>query len=196
MGGPAADAASGKSAADRFLRGLEARGSSANTIRSYRTGLDNYLGWLAANGHDWGSPSRAALRSYLATLAEGHGKRTVAQRLAAVRSFYRFTTRQGLTAGNPVAALATPRQPRRLPGVLTVAETARLIEAAAGEGPPPGDATRGSRVVGLWAGFGRPSGFLGAASGTVISSGLWRCATWPSSKPRTRPVFASARSPL
>jgi site-specific recombinase XerD len=58
----------------------------------------------------------------------------VAQRLAALRSFYRFTTRQGLTAGNPLTALATPRQPRRLPEVLTVAETERLIDAAGGPG--------------------------------------------------------------
>jgi len=58
----------------------------------------------------------------------------VAQRLAALRSFYRFTTRQGLTAGNPVAALATPRQPRRLPVVLSVAQTEDLIDAARGEG--------------------------------------------------------------
>jgi site-specific recombinase XerD len=165
MGGPAADAASGKSAADRFLRGLEARGSSANTIRSYRTGLDNYLGWLAANGHDWGAPSRAALRSYLATLAEGHGKRTVAQRLAAVRSFYRFTTRQGLTAGNPVAALATPRQPRRLPGVLSVAETARLIEAAAGQGPAPGERDAGKSGRGTMDGVRSADGGSGSRVG-------------------------------
>ena len=126
--------AGGAAAAERFLQALEARGSSPNTIRSYRTGLDAYLGWIEAGGHDWRAPSRAALRAYLARLAEGHGRRTVAQRLAALRSFYRFTTRQGLTAGNPLAALATPRQPRRLPEVLTVAETERLIEAAAEAG--------------------------------------------------------------
>ena len=95
-GGPAADSSPAKVAAERFLRALEARGSSPNTVRSYRTGLGAYLGWVSANGHDWRTPSRADLRAYLAVLAEGHVKRTVAQRLAAVRSFYRFTTRQGL----------------------------------------------------------------------------------------------------
>jgi site-specific recombinase XerD len=122
---------------------LEARGSSANTIRSYRTSLDAYLAWLGSGGHDWTAPSRPELRAYLAILGEGHGKRTVAQRLAALRSFYRFTTRQGLTAGNPLAAMATPRQPRRLPEVLTIAETQRLIEMA-------GDGAEG-------VGAGRPS---------------------------------------
>ena len=127
-------AAAAHSAADRFLRALEARGSSPNTIRSYRTALEAYLAWLAGNGVDWRSPTRTIVRSYLAALTEGHGRRTVAQRLAAIRSFYRFTTRQGLTPGNPLTSLATPRQPRRLPAVLSVAQTERLIAAASEKG--------------------------------------------------------------
>ncbi len=173
MGGPTADPASGKSAAERFLRALEARGSSANTIRSYRTGLDKYLDWLEASGYEWGAPSRAALRSYLAVLGEGHGKRTVAQRLAAVRSFYRFTSRQGLTPGNPLAALATPRQPRRLPGVLTVAETERLIQAAAEQGRPASDSNVGSSrpgASGAWDAAGQ--GADGAAHGGELLRAL------------------------
>ncbi|MGZ6315236.1 MAG: tyrosine recombinase [Candidatus Limnocylindrales bacterium] len=117
-------------AVERFLQALEARGSSPNTIRSYRTGLEAYLTWLADNGHDWRSPTRNVVRSYLAALADGHGRRTVGQRLAAMRSFYRFATRQGLTPGNPLTAVATPRQPRRLPAVLSIAQTESLIAAA------------------------------------------------------------------
>jgi site-specific recombinase XerD len=136
--GSAADPAPAKAAAERFFLALEARGSSPNTIRSYRTSLDAYLDWIAANGHEWRTPSRTALRAYMAALGEGHGRRTVAQRLASLRSFYRFTTRQGLTPGNPLAAMATPRQPRRLPEVLTVAQTERLIDAAAEQGSGTG----------------------------------------------------------
>jgi site-specific recombinase XerD len=138
-GGASADRTPAMAVAERFLQGLEARGSSANTIRSYRTSLATYLAWVGASGCDWRSPTRAELRTYLAVLGEGHGKRTVAQRLAALRSFYRFAVRQGLTEGNPLTALATPRQPRRLPEVLTVAETERLIEAAADQGRGEGD---------------------------------------------------------
>jgi site-specific recombinase XerD len=98
------------------------------------------------------------LRSYLGILGEGHGKRTVAQRLAALRSYYRFTTRQGLTPGNPLAALATPRQPRRLPEVLTVAETERLIDAAAAQG----------HVVRASRGAGRVEAVPGAVGETAL----------------------------
>jgi len=150
-GEPSADSSPAEAAAERFLRALEARGSSPNTLRSYRTGLGAYLGWLSANSHDWRTPSRVELRAYLAVLAEGHVKRTVAQRLAAVRSFYRFTTRQGLTAGNPLSGLATPRQPRRLPEVLTIAQAEQLIEAAADQGRVASD----GRVAGGGSGGAR-----------------------------------------
>lgn len=147
----------GDDAAERFLHALVARGSSSNTIRSYRTGLEGYLQWLAVRRHDWREPTRAVLRSYLASLGEGRGKRTVAQRLAALRSFYKFTTRQGLTAGNPLAALATPRQPRRLPAVLTVAQTERLIETAE-EGIGSGSEANSADGVGLGSGGGPAAG--------------------------------------
>ena len=130
-------------AVERFLRALRARGSSAHTIRSYGTALHVYMGWLSANGHDWHSPSRTALRDFLASLSEGHSRRTVAQRLAALRSFYHYATREALVTGNPLAGLPTPRQPRRLPAVLSVAETERLIEAAGeagGDAAPAGTA--------------------------------------------------------
>ncbi len=130
--GPGADGAA--AAVERFLQALRARGSSVHTIRSYRTALEGYTSWLSTNGFDWRSPSRAALRAFLGSLSEGHGRRTVAQRLAALRSFYRFATREELVAGNPLAALPTPRQPRRLPAVLSIADTERLIETASEEG--------------------------------------------------------------
>jgi integrase/recombinase XerD len=121
-------------AVERFLEALVARGSSENTLRSYRTALEGYVAWLAAGGEDWHAPSRATLRAFLADLSEGHSRRTVAQRLAALRSFYRYAARQGFVPGNPLAAVATPRQPRRLPAVLSVPETERLIDTAAVEG--------------------------------------------------------------
>jgi len=130
--GPAATAAA--AAVERFLAALQAKSSSEHTLRSYRTALEGYCRWLAEHGYDWHEPSRSALRAFLVSLSEGHGRRTVAQRLAALRSFYRYATREGLVAGNPLAALPTPRQPRRLPAVLSIADTERLIDAAGEEG--------------------------------------------------------------
>ncbi len=136
-------------AVEGFLRALGARGSSENTLRSYRTGLEAYASWLSAGGHDWRQPGRPVLRAYLASLSEGHGRRTVGQRLAAMRSFYRYATREGLAPGNPLLAMATPRQPRRLPAVLTIAQTEHLIDAAAAERPGESTTEPGSLAAAL-----------------------------------------------
>jgi integrase/recombinase XerD len=62
----------------------------------------------------------------------------VAQRLAAIRSFHRWAAREGLAPGDPWAAIATPRLPRRLPAVVDLAGVERLIAAAATADPRSG----------------------------------------------------------
>jgi site-specific recombinase XerD len=118
---------------DRFLRSLAARDASPHTIRAYSTAVGTYLGWLAERGVDWSRPARPDLRAYLARLGIGATRSTVAQRLAAIRSFHRWAARQGLAAGDPWGAIATPRLPRRLPRVLEVDQVARLLAVVEAE---------------------------------------------------------------
>jgi site-specific recombinase XerD len=121
------DAPPTEPALERFLRGLAARDASLHTQRSYATALGAYLDWLAARGVDWRSPARADLRAYLAHLASRGARSSTAQRLAAIRSFHRHAAREGLAAGDPWGAIATPRLPRRLPRVLEVEQVERLL---------------------------------------------------------------------
>jgi site-specific recombinase XerD len=114
---------------DRFLRSLAARDASPHTIRAYATAVGAYLGWLATRGVDWRRPSRSELRAYLARLGGAASRTTVAQRLAAIRSFHRWAAREGIAAGDPWGAIATPRLPRRLPRVLEVDQVGRLLRA-------------------------------------------------------------------
>ena len=118
---------------ERYLRGLAARDASPHTIRAYRTAIGAYLDWLAEQGIDWTRPARHQLRGYLARLGSGASRSTVAQRLAAIRSFHRWAAREGLTAGDPWGAIATPRLPRRLPRVLEVDEVDRLLAVVDGQ---------------------------------------------------------------
>jgi site-specific recombinase XerD len=120
-------------ALERFLRGLAARDASEHTRRSYASTISAYLGWLADRGTDWRTPSRADLRAYLAHLAGRGAKSSVAQRLAAIRSFHRYAAREGLSTGDPWGAIATPRLPRRLPRVLEVDQVERLLAAVDAE---------------------------------------------------------------
>jgi integrase/recombinase XerD len=120
-------AAASHPALARFLRGLAARDASPNTRRSYETAIGAYLDWLEARGVDWRRPSRADLRAYLAHLGSRGARSSTAQRLAAIRSFHRYAARDGVTAGDPWGAIATPRLPRRLPRVLEVDQVEALL---------------------------------------------------------------------
>ncbi len=123
----------------RFLRSLAARDTSAHTQRAYATAVGRYLDWLTARAADWRAPARADLRAYLAVLGEDHARTTVAQRLAAIRAFHRWATRNDLAPGDPWGAIATPRLPRRLPRVLEVEQVGRLLAVVDAElAMPPG----------------------------------------------------------
>ncbi len=131
-------------ALERFLRSLAARDASPHTQRAYATAVGAYLAWLAQRGCDWRKPARADLRAYLAVLGEGHARSTLAQRLAAVRAFHRWATRNDLAAGDPWGSIATPRLPRRLPRVLEVEQVGRLLAVVEADlaAPAVGDPAR------------------------------------------------------
>jgi len=122
-------AAQSERAFERFIRGLAARDASPHTIRAYTTAVGTYLAWLDERGIDWRSPARSDLRAYLARLVSTAARSTVAQRLAAIRSFHRFAARSGWARGDPWGAISTPRLPRRLPRVLEADQIDRLLGA-------------------------------------------------------------------
>ena len=105
----------GRSAAQTFMAALDARDASVHTKRAYGTAIVQYLDWLdGLDGIDWTRPARRTLRAYLAELdARGLARSTISSRIAALRSFYRFARRQGWVAGDPWAAVVTPRRSSR-----------------------------------------------------------------------------------
>jgi integrase/recombinase XerC len=117
-----------------YLEALRAKDASDHTLRAYRVAIDQFLSWLEAQpGADWTHPTRLQLRSWLAELSHrGLARSSVASRLAALRSFYRFGHRQGWVPGDPWSAVRTPRQPRRLPRVLDPDEVERMLDTVEG----------------------------------------------------------------
>jgi len=74
---------------------------------------------------------KQVLRDYLAYLAEqGIAKASIARKLSAIRSFYRYLMREGMLSTNPIEKASSPKLDKRLPSFLTVEETVRLLEAA------------------------------------------------------------------
>lgn len=120
-----------------FLSALAARDTSAHTRRGYHTAVRQFLEWLGEHPEvDWRRPRRTALRAYLAALAARPLARTsIANRLAALRSFYRYARREGWVEGDPWSGLSTPRQPGRLPRVLELGDVERLLDVVAASAP-------------------------------------------------------------
>jgi len=117
-------------ALEAFLEALAARNASPGTIVEYRRNATDFLTFLAHRDVDWRAPNRAAVRAYLANLADrGLAASSVAGHIAAARSFYRHALRSGVVSANPLAGVRAPRRPSRLPRVLSVQEAEELVTA-------------------------------------------------------------------
>jgi len=70
------------------------------------------------------------VRSFLAYLhGQKYSRSSTARKLATLRSFYKFLVRRGYLDTNPVAAIRTPKQDRRLPKCLTYDQVRSVLEA-------------------------------------------------------------------
>ena len=116
---------------DQFLHFLSSeRNYSENTIDAYATDLGQFLNFLEGRGVSVTDAGTRDVRGYLAKLrAQGLGRSTVARRLAAIRSFYKYLHQLGEISKNPLVALRTPRREQKLPRFLTVDDVTRLMDA-------------------------------------------------------------------
>lgn len=113
-----------------FLDGLAVeRGLSANTVASYRRDLQDHLRFLDSAGvAEPGAVQESHLILYFGRLRrEGLAPSTVMRKLSAIRGLYRWLLSREAIAADPTAALPAPRLLRRLPGVLSVEDVARLL---------------------------------------------------------------------
>jgi site-specific recombinase XerD len=118
-------------AIDRFLASPALSGS---TRRAYRGDLRHFARWLGERRLALESVDTRALAEYTAELGRQRPRlapATIARRLAAVRTFLRFTLGP---AHVPEAALA-PRRSRRLPDAPKLAEIEALLSEQEGDGP-------------------------------------------------------------
>ena len=70
-----------------------------------------------------------AVRTYLAFLNDKqYSKATIARKLATLRSFYKFLVKRNQLGSNPVAAVRTLKQDKKLPKFLEYEEVKKLLE--------------------------------------------------------------------
>lgn len=107
------------------------KGLSDNSLAGYRQDLAQFAEWLLAVGVDLVGCDRVVLQRWLARLLEqGLHARSVARKLSALRSFYRWALAERLLAVDPTLLIARPKLGRPLPGSLTEADVEALLAAA------------------------------------------------------------------
>ncbi len=117
---------------NKYVDYLEAeRNVSAYTVRNYTGDLLEFFAFVRDSGIDTlKNVTKLTLRSYLAYLMEkSYAKSSIARKLSAIRSFYRYLVREELLKTNPAATTVSPRLDRRLPAFLTVEDAKRLVES-------------------------------------------------------------------
>ena len=119
---------------------------------------------------------RTTLHEYARQLgAAGLATTTVARKLVSIRLFFRFLASEQHLAANPADDIDLPKQRRKLPGVLTQDEVAKLIEAA-GSAPDRFWALRSRAMLEVMYGSGlRVSELLSLGTGNVaLADGFLR----------------------
>ncbi|HEX4866309.1 MAG TPA: tyrosine recombinase XerC [Acidimicrobiales bacterium] len=113
---------------DDFVASLTA--VAPRTIEAYRRDLAGFSAWAEAQGVKGPTGvDRLVLRRYMAHLAsEGYARRSMARKASALRRYFRWATRQELTAADPSLGLTAPRGDGRLPRVLRQEELNALLD--------------------------------------------------------------------
>ena len=115
----------------RYLR--DARNASPHTLRNYQADLEQFADYIAPPGGK-ATPlekiDHRIIREYLAHLHDARlQKSSIARKLAALRSFFKFCVRDGRLRQNPARLVATPKLPRRVPNVLTAEEINQFLDS-------------------------------------------------------------------
>ncbi len=96
------------------------RNYSSHTVTAYRNDLSQFAtfleGYYSGKPYDWSDIDPGTVRHFLGNLIElGKSKKSVARKLAAVRSFFRFLAKKAIIRRNPLLSVATPRLEKKLP---------------------------------------------------------------------------------
>ncbi len=113
------------------------KGSSVNTLRSYRRDLRRWTSYAASRGvRDPAAVTETVVGDFLAHLRTGDedhpplAASSAARTLVAVRGLHRFLAVEGQTRADPAAAVRPPRPPARLPKAISIDQVQRLLDAA------------------------------------------------------------------
>lgn len=118
---------------EKFLTYLEVEKSCSElTVTNYRKDIRAFADFLTERlGQQflWTQVGPLDIRSYLAQLNDKqYARRTIARRISALRSFYKYLVRENLLDNNPMAKVHSPKLDKKLPTFLDEIEIQELLE--------------------------------------------------------------------
>jgi len=106
------------------------KGLSPHTRSAYRTDLLAFARWLEGRGLTLESVGRDAVLDHLGwRLSEGYQARSTARFLSGLRSFYKYSVREGRIAEDPTLLVSMPQLGAPLPKSLSEADVEALLAA-------------------------------------------------------------------
>jgi integrase/recombinase XerC len=132
-----------KEAIAKYLEYLQSvRNSSPHTVLNYRKDLDQFLAYMtppASRPPALTGITHSMIREFVAHLHDhGLAKSSIARKLAALRSFFKYCVREGHLKENPARLVPTPKLPKRIPSVLSAEEMNGFLNhlASVGQAAP------------------------------------------------------------
>lgn len=126
---------------EQFVRYLSMeKNASPHTCRCYQRDLEEFEKFLDDSGNEL-SPAgelnvekvdRIVIRKYLSFLHRRNKKSSIARKISALRSFFRYLMKEKWVDTNPAKSVSTPKVEKPLPTILTVDEAFRLMESPEG----------------------------------------------------------------
>lgn len=121
---------------DRWIDHLRGeRGCSPHTIRAYKSNLSSLAHFLQTRDTSLAQAGLLELRAWLSGERLGgrggggiRSPATMARKVSAVRSFYRWMLREGHIDASPAARLQSPKVPKKAPRFLDIPEAASVVE--------------------------------------------------------------------
>ena len=116
---------------DSFLNYLSVeRGLAKNTINSYRQDLKLYQQYLNSQHlSSFLKINKTDITNFMLNQKEeGLSANSIARRLVAIKSFYRFLVRERIIKSDPTSLIETPKLWKKIPQTLSIAEVEALIQ--------------------------------------------------------------------
>ncbi len=115
------------------------RGYAENTCRAYLHNLKEFASYVGKSlgpqadesGIRINQVDAMMIKDYLGFLHEKNKKSTIARKLAAIRTFFKYLARRNIILENPAELILTPKQEKRIPPYITVDEVFRLLDSIA-----------------------------------------------------------------